>query len=138
MGKANHRRALIVRKRRCFAGRADRDDAVNAGRNLLFDEFLKGGAVDLPRAEGSDECRKSAAKHGRHCKGEAEPPQSDWSDRSAQHFAALRFFPIAPRFSTFRIESGANGTSQEVLPMSTVTGPIFSPTATALSVNVFT
>ena len=44
-----------------------------------------------------------------------------------QHFADLRFLPMAPRFCTLRMESGAKGTWQEVLPMSTVTGPIFSP-----------
>ena len=52
-----------------------------------------------------------------------------------QHFADLRFLPMVPRCSTFRMESGANGTLQEVLPISTVTGPMVSAAFLAASVR---
>jgi len=32
-----------------------------------------------------------------------------------RHFADLRFLPMAPRFCTFRMESGAKGTRHEML-----------------------
>jgi len=52
-----------------------------------------------------------------------------------QHLADLRFFPIAPRFCTLRMWSGAKGTWQSLFPRSAVTGPIFSPIWSANSVR---
>ncbi len=42
---------------------------------------------------------------------------------------------MLPRFSTFRIYSGANGTWQAVFPTSAVTGPICSPIWMAVPVS---
>lgn len=59
-------------------------------------------------------------------------------DLAAQHRAALRFLPMVPRVCTLRMYSGADGTRQAVLPMSTVTRPIFSAVFIARSVSDFT
>ena len=58
--------------------------------------------------------------------GLAAASPSEWTETGGhvQHFGVLRCFSMVPRFCTFRMESGEKGTWHEVLPMSTVTGPI--------------
>src|SRR5215216_1999805 len=55
-----------------------------------------------------------------------------------QHFADLRFFPIAPRCCTLRMYSGAYGTLHSVSPISTVTRPIFSAVSIASALSGLT
>src|SRR5262245_26505565 len=54
---------------------------------------------------------------------------------SAQHFTVFRFFPILPLFCAFFKWAQALGTWHEVLPISTVTVPIFFATRIASSVS---
>ena len=54
---------------------------------------------------------------------------------AVQHFAVLRFLPIAPRLSTFRMDSAARGTLHAVSPTSTETAPTFSAVSIAAVVS---
>ena len=50
-----------------------------------------------------------------------------------QQRAVLRFFPIRPMVSAFRIYAAASGVLQDVLPISTLTAPIEEVTVSAMA-----